>query len=223
MIRAWRSLVGIAFAGFVLLGACSPKSELPYFRSAELTPEWLGERAASAASMHYVGAFRMVDQQGGTVTEAALQGRVTVVNFFFTHCQDICPLTMQNLQRMLAESDGDERLQILSYSVLPDTDPVAGLVAFAREHAIDDPRWRLLTGPAADVEALARKAYFVGTGEGRTYGVQKVTHTESVVLLDGEGRIRGVYAGTLQLEMDRLEEDVAVLLREGEAGADHRR
>jgi protein SCO1 len=205
-------------AGAAMLAGCSgPSSALPYYRTAELTPEWLSARAASSPAMHHVDAFTMVDQRGAAVTDAALDGRVTVVNFFFTHCQDVCPLTTRNLQAMLSEV-GDAELQIISYSVLPDTDPVAGLRTFAEERHIDDPRWRLLTGSADEVLALARESYFVGTGDGRTYGVQKIAHTESVVLVDGEGRLRGIYAGTLQLEMDRLKEDVRVLLEEERGG-----
>jgi protein SCO1/2 len=204
----------------LLLGACAGEpSALPYYRTAELTPEWLGARTARSASMHRVGAFAMLDQAGSTVTQANLGGHITVVSFFFTHCQDVCPITMRNLQQVLSEMGSEPKLQILSYSILPDTDALAGLRTFAAEHTIDDPRWHLLTGSSDEVRSLARDSYFVGSGDGETYGVQKIAHTESVVLVDGEGRIRGVYAGTLPLEMDRLKEDVRVLMAESK-GAD---
>jgi len=39
-------------------------------------------------------------------------------------------------------------------------------------------------------------------------------HTETVVLLDTQRRIRGVYTGTLQTELARILEDMEALLAE---------
>ena len=58
-----------------------------------------------------------------------------------------------------------------------------------------------------------RDSYFVRLGNDSTYGVASIAHTESVLLVDGCGRLRGVYAGTLALEMQRLKEDAVALER----------
>jgi len=184
------------------------ESDLPYYRSAAMTPEWLSAAEADAPDTHRVAAFHMSDQNGRAVTEGAFAGRVTVVHFFFTTCGDVCPSTTRNIAKLLRELRGNERVQVLSYSVAPERDSVGALREFAAMHHITDPRWRLLTGPRSDVERLARESYFVRLGDGSSYGVATIAHTESLLLVDGRGRLRGVYAGTLMLEVDRLKEDV---------------
>ena len=210
MMRAARIV-----AATTMLAACGGHgSSLPYLRTATMTPEWLTDREATGDSMHRVAQFKLADQHGATVSEQSLKSKVTIVQFFFTTCGDVCPATTSNLARLLRESGGDSRVQVLSYSVTPERDSVGALRAYAAEHGITDSRWRLLTGPRADIERLARESYFVLLGDGATYGVSTIAHTESVLLVDGCGRLRGVYAGTLRLEMQRLREDAAVLAAE---------
>ena len=52
--------------------------------------------------------------------------------------------------------------------------------------------------------------------DGRSYGTTDLEHTETLTLLDQQGRLRGVYNGTLQLNIDRLAEDARLLLTVGE-------
>jgi len=195
--------------------ACSHNNELPYYRSAQLVPEWLSAREASAPDLHRVGAFALVDQHGQQVSQASLSGKITVAHFFFTRCRDVCPLTTHALIGVLDALPAEPRLQILSYSVTPKRDSVAALAQFAQEHHIADARWHLLTGDPATTARLARQSYFVSLGEGKNWGVDSIAHTETLVLVDGEGRLRGFYAGTLPLEIERLVEDVKVLLAPG--------
>lgn len=211
-----RALVVVCLA---VLGSCAGYewhwgrvSSLPYYRSAALEPEWLSSREARSPAMHRVAPFRMTDQDGATVTERALARHVTIVHFFFTKCGDICPTTRRNIARALDSLGADDRVQVLSYSVTPERDSVAALRTYASTHRITDPRWRLLTGAKGDVERLARQSYFVRLGDGTTYNVATIAHTESLVLIDGERRIRGIYAGSLVLEVNRLVEDVRALL-----------
>ena len=202
-------LVAAGTSGITRAGS----SALPYYRTAALEPEWLSAADARSADMHRVAPFAMVDQEGRLINEHAFSGRVTVVQFFFTTCGDVCPTTTHNLAAVLQTLAGD-KVQVLSYSVTPERDSVAALRHFAAMHGITDPRWRLLTGSRSLVEVLARESYFVRLGDGRTYNVSTIAHTESVLLIDGERRLRGIYAGTLRLDMDRLVEDARALLAE---------
>jgi protein SCO1/2 len=200
-----RAKRGICFSFAFFIIACGRSAALPFYQTPEMTPEWLDESVPT----HRVAPFQLKDQRDSTITNAAFSNHVTIVHFFFTRCGDVCPTTTTNLARTLRAID-DARLQVLSHSVTPEADSVGALRHYAEMHAIVDPRWHLVTG--VDVEALARTSYFVRLGRDSTYGVSSIAHTESVLLVDGEGRLRGVYAGTLALEMDRLREDVLTLL-----------
>jgi protein SCO1/2 len=188
-------------------------SSLPYIRSAEMTPEWLSDADASRATMHHVAAFSALNQAGRAVTERALASRVTVVQFFFAQCGDICPTTTANIARLLRELP-DSTVQVLSYTVAPERDSVPALRMFAAMRGVGDPRWQLLTTEKAATERLARDSYFVRLGDGKTFGVDTIAHTETLVLVDGRGRLRGMYAGTLGIEMQKLREDIVALSAE---------
>ena len=204
--------IGVALAALTMAFSRGATSALPYFRDAERTPEWLSER--DAQSVLTVAPFALVDQEERAVTEAALRDRITIIHFFFARCGDVCPTTTSNIQRVVSEIGPMSELQILSHSVTPARDSVRELRAFAAMHRIREPRWRLLTGDTATIYRLARESYFVRIGDGTTFGKKTIAHTESVSLVDGNGRVRGIYAGTVALEMQRLREDILALARE---------
>src|SRR6476619_6022876 len=94
----------VVIAVLISLSGCISKQEgLPFFRTAAMNPEWLSSADANAPAMHRVAAFRAIDQTGSIITENSLAGRVTVAQFFFTSCGDVCPTTTRNLQAMLGK------------------------------------------------------------------------------------------------------------------------
>ena len=201
----------------LLSSGCNETSlAVPFYRTAELTPEWLSSRSASEGSMHHVGNFRLTDQDGSTVSDAAFANHATIIHFFFTTCAGVCPTTQSNISRLLAKMPHESRLQVLSHSVQPERDSLPMLRMYAGMHDIDSKRWHLLTGARKAVEELARDSYFVNLNNGRSYGVSDLAHTETLVLVDSSGRLRGVYTGSLPLDIERLGEDIRAVLAEGD-------
>jgi protein SCO1 len=205
----------VAFAVIAMGAGCSDPSveaDLPFYRTAELTPEWIDERAQDYTAIHQIGDFTLVDQAGAEITRAELEGRVVVANFFFTQCVEICPTTRGNLQRVRVAFSENEQLLLVSHSVTPDLDTTERLGAYADQFGIDAEGWHLLTGSPEEIVGLAESSYFVNLQDGSGYGVPSMAHTENVVLLDPEMRIRGVYNGTLPTDIARLMEDATLLL-----------
>jgi protein SCO1/2 len=208
-----RRLMGTGM--LVLAMSCGRRATsdaLPFYRTAGMNPEWLDTGAATSPSVHHIAPFTLWDQRGARITNAAFAGRASIVHFFFTSCGDVCPTTTRNIAAVLRAMVGDQRVQVLSHSVTPAADSVAALRRYADSHGITDARWHLLTGAKGSIDSLARTSYFVRLGSDTTYGGRSIAHSETVLLVDGDGRLRGVYAGSLQLEMDRLREDLATLL-----------
>ncbi len=207
----------IPLLGSVLLAtACSAPLDVPFYRSAALTPEWLEASTANSPSTHRVARFELVDQHRTKITTDSLQHRATVIHFFFTTCGGVCPTAQTNIARLLAGMPDEARVQVLSHSVAPERDSVAALQTYASLHHIKDARWHLLTGPRADIERLARDSYFVNLNDGTSYGVSNLAHTETLVLVDGQGRLRGMYTGSLPLDIARLSEDIRSVLKEAQ-------
>ena len=93
-------------------------------------------------------------------------------------------------------------------------DSVPVLKAYAEQKGVRSGKWYLLTGKEEDIYSLARKQYFAGDTVGYYQSGNEFLHTENFILVDQQRRIRGVYNGTLAVEMDRLKEDINSLLKE---------
>jgi protein SCO1/2 len=200
-----------AALGVSVACAAAPQDGLPYYRTKELTPEWVPASIASGSAMHRIPAFEVYNQHGAVVTEQALRGRVTLVHFFYASCGRVCPRAVGNVQRLLHSRATDTTFQVLSYTVQPERDSVAALAAYAQHHEITDRRWQLLTAPWVTIAELARTGYFVNLRDGSSYGTDDLAHTETLVLIDQMARIRGVYNATLALDVEQIARDVQAL------------
>ncbi len=105
----------------------------------------------------------------------------------------------------------DPRVRLVSFSVMPEVDTVPVLMDYAETYSIQSSKWDLLTGDRKLIYDLARQSYFAEAenSEGDEQG--GIIHGEKLLLIDTEGRIRGVYNGTLAFDMRRLIEDVHTL------------
>ena len=186
--------------------------ELPFYSDASFTPRWPVPLTKNLARVPHVASFALTDQRGARITEADIAGRVAIINFFYTRCGDICPVTRDRLRTIAARYATDDRVVLLSHSVTPRADSTARLAEFAAAQRIDARRWHLLTGPDTTLRRLAQDSYHLLPPSAKSWGVASIAHTERVLLVDQFGRIRGVYNGTLALEMDNLRADLDLLL-----------
>lgn len=200
----------IALSSCLLLVACKQEQAvLPYYNSADLTPAW-----EQGSGKHTIAEYSFTDQDGQEVTNSVYDGKIYVANFFFTSCPGICPKMTNNLM-IVADSLNDvDELMFLSHSVTPYIDSVPKLKEFAEMHDLDSDRWKLVTGVQSNIYEIARESYFAEDEMGFNYDSTDFLHTERVTLVDKNQHIRGVYNGTVELDMYRLIDDIKLLLRE---------
>ena len=216
-----QKLINSALVALLLsVMACGPESNqkgtpLPYYNSADFTPEWIDERQSEYHDIHQIADFSFKNQDDKLVSNETLKGKIYVADFFFTSCPSICPKMTSNLSRVQEEFIGDTDVQLLSYSVMPWVDSVAVLKSYAEIKGINSDQWNLLTGAKEDIYQLARTSYFAEKEIGLSREANEFLHTENFILVDEEGRIRGVYNGTLALEVTRLITDIKTLMRLG--------
>lgn len=132
----------------------------------------------------------------------------------FTSCGSICPKMTANLQTVSTAFAADSNVLLLSYSVTPWIDTKEKLKAYKESRNITNPAWHFLTGDKGAIYTLARQSYFAEEDMGFTKDSTEFLHTEHLVLVDGTGRIRGVYNGTLPLETEQLVKDIRQLKEE---------
>jgi len=133
--------------------------------------------------------FTLLDHDGAPITEAALRGHPSAVFFGFTHCPEVCPTTLFEMNGWLAQM-GDEGKDIRAYfvSIDPERDPPDVLKKYVT--AVSD-RITGITGEPEKVAAMAKSfGIFVRKVE-LEGGDYTMDHTASVLLLDSSGDFFG--------------------------------
>src|SRR6202048_2915033 len=132
------------------------------------------------------GPFKLIDQNGKSVSDQDLKGRPFLVFFGFTHCPDICPTTLFEMsQRVHPLGPDAERTAAVFITVDPERDAPAVIKDYLSNF---DPHLRGLTGDQASVNA-ALKAYRVYAKKvPLDNGDYTMDHTALVYLMDKDGR-----------------------------------
>ncbi|MBX3021370.1 MAG: SCO family protein [Bdellovibrionales bacterium] len=188
---------------------------LPYFVGQDLRPAWNVQTGPAPRSL---SSFHLTDQNSKNFTSHKLQGKVTIVSFFFTKCPGICPVTTARLRPVQKKFLQENRIEMLSFSITPEIDTPEQLTKFAKVHHINDRRWHLLTGDKTSIYRLARESFNADTFSPKANAHKKITasdflHSENVYLLDGELKVRGIYTGRDTAAIQNLIRDAESLLQ----------
>lgn len=153
--------------------------------------------------------FQLTSDRGSTVTAADFRGKVNLLYFGYTHCPDVCPLTLTHLhvvlQRLGAEADG---VHVLFVSVDPARDTPSLLHQYVTAF---DPRVTGLTGTQAQITALAKR-YRVAFNRdaAQADGSYDVSHSSGIYVFDRDGRAR--LLATSADSIDAIVHDLHLLL-----------
>jgi protein SCO1/2 len=159
---------------------------------------------------HVVNAFSFKDQYANTYTHNNWKNKIVVANFFFTHCPIVCVKMTNQLKRLQAY--GSKNIIINSFTVDPERDTVGKLKSYAERFGISG-NWFLLTGDKIELYRFARKDLLITATDGDG-GPEDFIHSENLVLIDQQNRIRGFYKGTEENEINRLVQDIKKLEEE---------
>jgi protein SCO1/2 len=191
----------------------SPKKvfkRLPILGNHKLDTTTVDGKITIDTLFHSIPSFSLINQNGETITESVVKGKVYVVDYFFTTCQSICPIMSKQLDRVYKEQ---KDVLILSHTVDPETDTPAILKEYASKFQADPKRWIFLTGGKPELYNLARTGYLLDAQEGNG-GAEDFIHTQNFALIDKKGRIRGYYDGTDSSSVNELITDIDFLLEE---------
>ncbi len=188
---------------------------LPYYNTADFTPIFITDTDSISLKIeHTIGDFKLTNQNNHSITQQEIVGKIHVANFFFTGCGSICPGMMDKMKKLNTSFGDSSGVVFLSYSVTPWRDSVARLKEYAIINSINSNNWHLLTGTRNEIYELARQSYFAEEQLGFSKDSSDFLHTEHVLLVDKSGHIRGIYNGTLAMDMDQLRDDVLALAKE---------
>ena len=205
-------LIFSAAAVYMFYVILKPVEVLPIYQPAEVNEKLVDSSIIHVAKYHKISDFKLTNQNGIEITQANYKDKIYVADFFFTTCQDICPVMTKNMYQLQEELKNDNQILLLSHTVIPEVDTVEQLKKYAIENNVDDSKWNLVTGDKKQIYDLARKSYLAV--EDSNFNEYDMIHTENFVLVDSKRRIRGFYDGTDNDVMDNLISDIKILKKE---------
>jgi protein SCO1/2 len=162
---------------------------------------------------HSIADFAFVNQVGDTIQKEDMVGKIYVADFFFTTCPTICPVMKKEMLRVYEQFKGEPNFRILSHSIDPTHDTQAVLKDYAEKLGVPDATtWNFLTGDQEKIFEIGQTSYLTTTmADDMEPG--GFLHSGAFLLVDQQGRIRGVYDGTKTEQVDRLLADIPKLLK----------
>lgn len=206
--------VGILLvASLILMPMFERETTLKVYSPADINKELVDESMQNQKGSHTVRDFSLTNQANKTVNKSTFDGKIKIVDFFFTTCGNICPKMTFQMERINEKLKADSNFVIISHSVTPDIDTPEILAKYAIEHNASLPKWHFLTGDKSKINDLARKSYFAAKKDWDG-DLGDFIHTENFVLVDKDWQIRGYYDGTSTEDVNRLMKEYDILLKE---------
>lgn len=211
----------VVFAALIMIGfaSCAGKKgdqadgELPILGNREVQEFEMEGKTVTDTVYHKIAPFSFTNQQDKTITNASMEGKVYVADFFFTTCPTICPIMKTQMLRVYEKFKDEPRFQILSHTL----DPVHDTPELLKEYAFkigveDDKTWHFLSGDQEKIFEIGQTSYLT-TAMSDQNEPGGILHSGAFVLIDQKGQIRGVYDGTKEDQVNRLMNDIPKLLK----------
>jgi protein SCO1 len=159
--------------------------------------------------------YKLVDQNNDAVNfPDFVKGKLVVMNYIYTNCPDICPLSTNNM-RIIQERLKKEHVKnvhFVSLSFDPEYDTPEVLTKFALIRNLDLSNWTFLTGGKDIIGSLAKKAGVIAVANDSTIlkdnrKTYYYVHTDRIQLIDEKGQIRKNYKGSV-INVDEIINDI---------------
>ena len=183
-----------------------------YFILTSLVPEF-GKKKIPAVS--YVRPFAFINQDGKTITNKDIAGKVYVDAYFFTTCKGICPKMNNNMKQVYERFKNENDFLILSHTCDPEQDSAAQLKKYSDSLGVNTSRWMFLTGRKDSLYTMARISYTIDDPANNLKSIDDdFLHTQFWALVDRNGDVRKIYDGLKQNEINELIRDIKKMLKE---------
>lgn len=182
--------------------------------------------------------FEFIDQNGKKFSNKETEGKIYVAEYFFTTCKGICPKMNTNMRRVYDLFKDRDDFMILSHTCMPEVDSVSLMKAYERKmltgeikekadgsftfvpsndtsSSPQNKNWKFLTGSKEDLYKMARQGYMIDNGKPDSTQIKdQFIHTQFFALVDRYGRVRGIYDGLVENEIQKLLKDIPLLMEE---------
>ena len=167
--------------------------------------------------------FSLTDQNNKTITNSDYEGKVYVLEFFFSTCPTICPKMNAHLKEVQQQFKGLKDFGVASITINPSHDTAEVLKKHAEDLGINDENWHFLTGDKDYIYKIANKGFNMYAAQNSKVN-GGFEHSGLFALIDKEGNIRCrkddfgnpilYYDGLEKPGIKALTEDIKLLLKE---------
>ena len=165
------ALVAVALAAFAFLSFQPARTPAP--QSQPMVMSSIG------------GPFTLVGSDGKPFSSAKLAGKPYAIFFGFTHCPDVCPMTLARMAKLRQElGGGNKAFEIIFVTVDPERDGPSQVGKYAE--LFDTPIIGL-TGSPAQIEQVKKQFGIFSKKVPDGSGDYSVDHTSTVLLFDRKG------------------------------------
>src|SRR5690606_36720540 len=188
---------------------------LPVFGEKTLTGTFTSRMGKQVPDtlFHQISPFTLVNQQGEPTSVLGNDTTIAVVNFFYTRCATFCK-HMNDAMNSVADRFAANGM-VNFYTITVDTayDTPGVLQAYSEAYQPESKKWHFLTGGRGtdDVYVIARNGFLVDAVRDTTREAHFI-HSSSLILIDSKRRIRGYYDVNRNKEVDRLIDEVKLVL-----------
>jgi protein SCO1/2 len=133
--------------------------------------------------------FTLVDHDGEPITQAAFEGRPTLLYFGFTRCPEVCPTTLYEMAGWL-DALGDEGRDLQAFFVTVDPERDTPEIMKGYSEAFTD-RVIGITGDPDEIARLVAGWHVYAAKIPTEDGDYTMDHTASVFLVDKHGVFKG--------------------------------
>mgnify|MGYP001416970186 CR=1 FL=1 len=186
---------------------------LPYMGPKKVVEVEKDGRIVVDTIYHTIPPFELIDQNGQLFSSKALEDKIYVANFFFATCPTICPKMSTNMLQVQDRFQDRDDFRLLSFTVNPEHDTPEVLKEYAEKVHATDGVWTFLTGNKDSIYSVGFNGYFV-SAQKDSIAPGGFLHSSNLMLIDGEGRLRGVFDGTSVSETNDLFDAIDILLVE---------
>ncbi|MEO6069602.1 MAG: SCO family protein [Chitinophagaceae bacterium] len=159
--------------------------------------------------------FSFTTQDGTPFTQKNLEGKVVVVEYFFTTCTGICPRMNNNMRKVYETFKNEPNFLILSHTCDPQTDSAARLKQYADSMGVDTKRWVFLTGRKDSLYKMARFSYKIDDPSNNVANIDDdFLHSQFMAVVNKNGEVTKVYDGLKPTEIAEMEKEVTKLLKQ---------
>jgi protein SCO1 len=158
--------------------------------------------------------FSFTNQDGQQVTDRDVEGKVYVVEYFFTTCRGVCPTMNKNMREVYEKFKGQKDFVILSHTCQPEIDSVPLLKRYADSMKVDTKQWIFLTGRKDSLYAMARTSYSIDDPANNLQSIEdQFMHTQFWALVNRKGEVKKIYDGLKPSEVREMEKDIESMLK----------